>query len=236
MVGHDAVAAAGQGAPGRRVDRRVVAGFGVAAVLALAAALLVVLLGSGTASAQSGTDTSPQPYGGALERVDEGDRVTSEQVLEVSMLALGTLNGLAFAVAMVASRLRGPTTAQTRRALITRTGAGVVSESRRERRERARHRTSAPSAADAPVAPATTAGPGGPRTLTPRTPPAGAVPAQAGPAPREGLVPAGRGPQPPAHGRGPHARPGPVPRGSGPHPVPSPPAGSPEPLRPAVRR
>ena len=136
------------GSRGPRGGRAVVAGLGVVAVLAIATAVLVALLG-GTARAQTGTDPGPQPYGGQLEKVDETDRVTSEQVLEVGMLALGTLNGVAFVVAMVASRLRGPSTAQTRRALIARTGAGVVSESRRQRRQRVRDRDADP----APAAP-----------------------------------------------------------------------------------
>lgn len=239
MVGHDAVAATG--AEGDRAvrGRRLVAGLGAAAVLALATALLVALLG-GTASAQ--TAPGPQPYGGALEQVDPANRVTSEEVLQVGMLALGTLNGLAFVVAMIASRLRGPSTAQTRRALITRTGAGTVSESRRERRERARHR---PAAAPTP-APASAAA-GGPNGRVPRTPPEGAVPAQSGPIPRETLVPAGVPSGPPARpspsiprapgGQRQQYVPGPPGRPiPGPGPAPSPPAGVAAPLRPAIRR
>lgn len=242
MVGHDAVVTGAGG--GVRTGRPVVLGLGVAAILAIATAVLVALLGSGTATAQ--TDPGPQPYGGALEQVDPADAVTSEQVLEVSMLALGTLNGVAFAIAMVASRLRGPTTAQTRRALINRTGAGVVSESRRDRRERMRSRTAAPAPSSVvPSSPVPTAlvpaGPpapdregvaepvGGPSSLAPRTPPPGAVPSQAGPAPREGLVPAGRAPQAPRGPQSPpHGRPGLVPM--------SPPTGVPSPVRPASRR
>ena len=222
MNGLDAVVTDGVRDPRR--GRAVVAGLGVVAVLAVATALLVALLG-GTARAQTGTDPAPQPYGGQLEQVDEGDRITSEQVLEVGMLTLGTLNGVAFVVAMIASRLRGPSTAQTRRALIARTGAGVVSESRRERRERLRGRGAgaAPGAGAPPMAPAGARPAGGPSAQAPRTPPPGAVPAQGGPAPREGLIPAGRvplGPPGPADGR--------------PAPV-SPSTGVPSPVRPAVR-
>ena len=221
------------GSRGPRGGRAVVAGLGVVAVLAIATAVLVALLG-GTARAQTGTDPGPQPYGGQLEKVDETDRVTSEQVLEVGMLALGTLNGVAFVVAMVASRLRGPSTAQTRRALIARTGAGVVSESRRRRRQRVRDRGADPAPAAPgpraagpglhPVAPAGPRPAVGPSAQVPRTPPPGAVPAQGGPAPREGLIPAGRaplGPTGPADGR--------------PTPA-SPPAGVPVSVRPATRR
>jgi hypothetical protein len=209
----------------QRRGRTVVAGLGVVAVLAIATAVLVALLG-GTARAQTGTDPGPQPYGGQLEKVDETDRVTSEQVLEVGMLALGTLNGVALVVAMVASRLRGPTTAQTRRALIARTGAGVVSESRRQRRQRLQGRgadpvpvPAAPGPGAHPMAPA-----GGPSAQAPRTPPPGTVPAQGGPTPREGLVPTGRAPQGPPNP--PHGRSAPV----------SPPTGVPGPIRPSVRR
>jgi hypothetical protein len=214
----------------QRRGRTVVAGLGVVAVLAIATAVLVALLG-GTARAQTGTDPGPQPYGGQLEKVDETDRVTSEQVLEVGMLGLGTLNGMAFVVAMIASRLRGPSTAQTRRALIARTGAGVVSESRRQRRQRLRDRGADPAPAHvAPspgVHPATPPGDrpaGGPSAQAPRTPPPGTVPAQGGPTPREGLVPTGRAPQGPPNP--PHGRSAPV----------SPPTGVPGPIRPSVRR
>jgi hypothetical protein len=216
MIGHDAVATSGGG--GRRIGTPVIAGLGIAAVLAIAVAVLVAVLGAGTATAQS--DPGPQPYGGALERVDPTDQASSEQVLEVAMLTLGTVNGLAFTIAMIASRLRGPSTAQTRRALIARTGAGVVSESRRDRKERARLRARRPMPSQ-PIAVV----PGGPRTLAPQTPPPGAVPAQGGPAAQEGLVPAARVPHPP-HGPGSHRRPAPM----------SPPAGVPAPVRPAGRR
>jgi hypothetical protein len=213
VVGHDGVLTSrGRGPWG---GKPVVVGLGVVAVLAVAAAVLVALLGVGTATAQTGTDPGPQPYGGQLEKVDETDQITSEQVLEVGMLALGTLNGVAFVIAMVASRLRGPSTAQTRRALIARTGAGVVSESRRERRERLRSRGAVPT-------PAAGVHTGDPSAQAPRTPPPGTVPAQGGPDPREGLVPASRPPL------GPDGRPGAA--------AVSPATGAPSPGRPAGRR
>ncbi|MCD2192319.1 hypothetical protein LQ327_02770 [Actinomycetospora endophytica] len=218
MVGHDGVATAtatatAAGGGSRRLGTPVIAGLGIAALVAIAVAVLVAVLGSGTATAQS--DPGPQPYGGALERIDPGDQVSGEEVLEVAMLSLGTLNGLAFTIAMIASRLRGPSTAQTRRALIARTGEGVVSESRRERRERARLRARRPVPSQ-PIAVV----PGGPRRV-PQVPPPGAVPAQGGPAPREGLVPAAHAPRPAGYR----------------HPAPmSPPVGVPAPVRPASRR
>jgi hypothetical protein len=179
---------------------------------ALLGAVMIVLAGLGFAGVAAAQDTSPtpQPYGGQLGRMDPGDEVSSEQVLEVGMLTLGTVNGLAFVVAMVASRLRGPTTAQTRRALINRTGAGTVSESRRARRARADRGPAA-----RPVA-APTAGP----VPEPPHAPVGAVPAQGGgPAAPEGLVPAARGGTPP-----------PRPGVSRPAPM-SPPAGVRSPVR-----
>ncbi|HEY2225834.1 hypothetical protein [Actinomycetospora sp.] len=218
MVGHDAVATSDGG--GRRIGTPVIAGLGIAAVLAIAVAVLVAVLGAGTATAQAG-DPGPQPYGGALERIDPGDEVSGEHVLEVAMLTLGTVNGLAFAIAMIGSRLRGPSTAQTRRALIARTGEGVVSESRRDRRERARLRARRPMPSQ-PIAVVR----GGPRALAPQDPPPGAVPVQGGPAPREGLVPAARVPHPPQGPSGGHRRPAPM----------SPPVGVPSPARPAGRR
>jgi hypothetical protein len=229
MVGHDAVTNEGSGP---RRGRPVVALLGVVAVLAVATAVLVALLG-GSATAQTGTDPGPQPYGGQLERVDTDDQVTSEQVLEVGMLALGTLNGVAFVIAMVASRLRGPSTAQTRRALIARTGAGVVSESRRDRRQRRQRRgrpagpvPAVPTPGAHTKAPAGARSAGGPSSQAPRTPPPGAVPAQGGPAPREGLIPAGRAPLGPSNPAG--GTPGSVPL--------SPPTGVPSPIHPSVRR
>ncbi|WP_433800170.1 hypothetical protein [Actinomycetospora sp. CA-084318] len=161
---------------------------------ALLGAVMIVLAGLGFAGVASAQDTAPgpQPYGGQLGQMDPGDEVSSEQVLEVGMLTLGTVNGLAFVAAMVASRLRGPTTAQTRRALINRTGAGTVSESRRARRARSVTRTPQVAAAG-PGAPV---GPVGPTPVPPHAPD-GAVPQQGGPAAPEGLVPAARGATPP---------------------------------------
>lgn len=141
-------------------------------MLGVLGAVLATVLCAGVASAQAAP--TPQPYGGALDGADPGDEVSAEQVLEVGMLCLGTLNGLAFAGALIASRLRGPSAAQTRHALASRTGAGTVSESRRERRERATRRVG-----EVPVPAA----------------PAGVVPAQARPA--GGVAPGARAVVPP---------------------------------------
>jgi hypothetical protein len=229
MVARVAAPAVGRA---RRVRRPLVVGLGVVALLAFLTAGLLLVLGGGRATAQ--TDSGPKPYGGQLEKADVDTVATAEQVLEVGMLTVGTVNGLAFAVATIVSR--GPSTAQTRRALTERTGAGVVSESRRERRDRERSRSVpepevAGTGVPSPVLPMAVvpapepAGPrpGGPRTLAPRTPPPGAVPVQGGPVPRERLVPAGRAPLRP---RGPAGPPG--------HPS-SPPAGGPA-VHPGARR
>jgi hypothetical protein len=176
----------GRGAFGGRGGRTVVARVGAALLFGL----LALLLTAGTASAQDAP--APLPYGGQLGRMDPGDEVSSEQILEVGMLALGTINGLAFAVAMASSRLRGPSTAQTRRALINRTGAGTVSESRRERRARLRSQHVVPAPMAAPAAGPAPVAAGGPRGMSPQEPPAGAVPEQGAAAAAEGLVPAAR--------------------------------------------
>ncbi|MDD7937663.1 hypothetical protein PHK61_04415 [Actinomycetospora lutea] len=70
---------------------------------------------------------APVPYGGALDNPDPGGSFDDSQVLEVAMLGLGALNGLAFAAVVIHSRIRGSSAAATRRALMTRTARGVPS-------------------------------------------------------------------------------------------------------------
>ena len=70
---------------------------------------------------------APVPYGGALDNPDPGGSFDDSQVLEVAMLGLGALNGLAFAAVVIVSRFRGSSAAQTRRALMARTARGVPS-------------------------------------------------------------------------------------------------------------
>jgi hypothetical protein len=70
---------------------------------------------------------APAPYGGALDNPDPGGSFDDSQVLEVAMLGLGSLNGLAFAAVVIVSRFRGSSAAETRRALMSRTAAGVPS-------------------------------------------------------------------------------------------------------------
>lgn len=69
----------------------------------------------------------PVPYGGALDDPDPGGSFDDSQVLEVAMLGLGALNGLAFAGVVIVSRFRGCSAAETRRALMSRTSRGVPS-------------------------------------------------------------------------------------------------------------
>ncbi|MEJ2865002.1 hypothetical protein [Actinomycetospora flava] len=82
---------------------------------------------------------APVPYGGALDNPDPGGSFDDSQVLEVAMLALGSLNGLAFAAVVIVSRIRGSSAAETRRALMTRTARGVPSGPR-PRLSSTRHR------------------------------------------------------------------------------------------------
>ena len=126
---------------------RARAGVALAVLTSVVVTLFVtaaLLLGASTlgpaASAQDAPPpTAGTPYGGALDLPDPGDSASDDRALEVGMLVVGTVNGLLFVGAMVLSRLRGSSHAATRRALITRTGAGTVSEAgHRPRRERPR--------------------------------------------------------------------------------------------------
>lgn len=83
---------------------------------------------------------APAPYGGALDAPDPGGSFDDSQVLEVAMLALGSLNGLAFAAVVIVSRFRGSSAAETRRALMSRTTRGVPSGPRPRPMGRTRHR------------------------------------------------------------------------------------------------
>ncbi len=119
------------GTTGRTITTRVgrlIAGL-VLALLALPALGGVALAADGDPPG-----ASPAPYGGLLDSPDPGEQVGGDQVLEVALLTVGCLNGLAFAGAMIASRLRGSSHAATRRALSARTGRGRVSEAPRRRR------------------------------------------------------------------------------------------------------
>lgn len=117
-----------------RVTRDRARGSRGSAGRALAVGLLIVaslLLGAPVALA--GPDPAPTPYGGALEAPDPGSSFDDEHVLEVAMLGLGTVNGLAFAGVVIVSRFRGSSAEETRRALMARTSRGVPSGPRRPR-------------------------------------------------------------------------------------------------------
>ncbi|HSK61754.1 MAG TPA: hypothetical protein VK935_22150 [Actinomycetospora sp.] len=102
-----------------------VAGRALATLALLIGALF--LLAPGALAADPAPAPGPAPYGGALEAPEGGDLFTGERALEVAMLALGAANGLAVAVAVVVSRVRGGDAYATRRALMARTNRGVPS-------------------------------------------------------------------------------------------------------------
>ena len=80
----------------------------------------------------------PAPYGGQLDAPDTAGTFDDERVLEVAMLGLGSLNGLAVAGVLLVSRFRGSASSalETRRALMTRTDRGVPSGPRLRARRR----------------------------------------------------------------------------------------------------
>ncbi|WP_165825905.1 hypothetical protein [Actinomycetospora cinnamomea] len=99
----------------------------------LAALLLtlgVVVLGAPPALAADPVP-GPAPYGGQLDVPDAEGVFDGEHALEVAMLALGSVNGIAFAGVVIASRFRGSTASAIRRALMARTARGVPSGLRR---------------------------------------------------------------------------------------------------------
>ena len=102
---------------------------------ALAAGVLVTgaLLAGAPAALAADPVPAPAPYGGALDAPDPGSNFDEEQMLEVGMLGLGTINGLAVAGVVIVSRFRGSSAQATRRALMARTSAGVPSGPRRPR-------------------------------------------------------------------------------------------------------
>jgi hypothetical protein len=92
-------------------------------------ALAAPLLDAPRPAADAAADPGPvaAPYGGALEAPDQPGEFDDERVLEVAMLGLGSVNGLAFAAVVIVSRFRGSSVAETRRALMARTSRGVPS-------------------------------------------------------------------------------------------------------------
>lgn len=101
-----------------------------AAVLGVLAVglLLGLLVGPAPAFAADPVLPAPAPYGGQLDAPDPGGTFDEEHVLEVAMLGLGSLNGLAVAGVLFVSRRGSASSAlETRRALMARTDAGVPS-------------------------------------------------------------------------------------------------------------
>jgi hypothetical protein len=91
-----------------------------------------LLLGAAPASAADPVPAVPAPYGGQLDAPDPGGTFDDEQMLEVAMLGLGSLNGLAVAGVLFVNRRGGAGAAlETRRALMARTDRGVPSGPRR---------------------------------------------------------------------------------------------------------
>jgi len=97
-------------------------------VLALSFLAGGLLLGTAPASAADPVPAVPAPYGGQLDAPDPGGTFDDEQMLEVAMLGLGSLNGLAVAGVLFVNRRGSAGTAlETRRALMARTDRGVPS-------------------------------------------------------------------------------------------------------------
>ncbi len=164
---------------GRLGARRGVVRGAAVLLLALGGLLALGLTPAlGAAPAPPPVPVPTGPYGGQLEAPEPGTTFDDEQVLEVGMLALGSLNGLAFAGVVIASRFRGASAQETRHALMNRTDPGVPSGPRR-RPNRRRSTVAAGTVSVEPVEPAF-------RPLPPLPP----VPHQGGPG-----VP---GPRPPA--------------------------------------
>jgi hypothetical protein len=116
---------------GERAGRGWVTGGlrGLAAAALTAGVLLVGTPALAAADPAPAADPGPvtAPYGGALDAPDQAGEFDEEHVLEVAMLGLGSVNGLAFAAVVIVSRFRGSSVAETRRALMARTSRGTPS-------------------------------------------------------------------------------------------------------------
>lgn len=96
-----------------------------------------LLLGAVPALAADPVPVVPAPYGGQLDAPDPGGTFDDEHMLEVAMLGLGSLNGLAVAGVLFVNRRGGANSAlETRRALMARTDRGVPSGPRSPARRR----------------------------------------------------------------------------------------------------
>ncbi len=111
--------------PGSRRGAALLLTLGVLALAFLAGGLL---LGAPSASAADPVPAVPGPYGGQLDAPDPGGTFDDEHMLEVAMLGLGSLNGLAVAGVLFVNRRGSASSAlETRRALMARTDRGVPS-------------------------------------------------------------------------------------------------------------
>jgi hypothetical protein len=118
---------------GRLGVRRALAR-GVAVLLLALSGLLALGLNPALAAAPA-PPVPTGPYGGQLEAPEPGSTFNDEQMLEVGLLAPGSINGLAFAGVVIVSRFRGASAEETRHALMSRTDPGLPS-GRRPRRSR----------------------------------------------------------------------------------------------------
>ncbi|GAA4750488.1 hypothetical protein [Actinomycetospora chibensis] len=124
---------------GARRGRALLLTLGVLALPLLVGAFIAgfLLLGAAPASAADPVPAVPAPYGGQLDAPDPGGTFDDERVLEVAMLGLGSLNGLAVAGVLFVNRRGSAGSAlATLRALMARTDRGVPSGPRSPARQR----------------------------------------------------------------------------------------------------
>ncbi|MDF2979116.1 MAG: hypothetical protein K0S40_3844 [Actinomycetospora sp.] len=167
--------------------------------------------GAGPAAAPAVVDA---PYGGQLDRPDPEDIIDAGGLMGLGLLTLGLLNGLVFAGAAALDGVRGPSAAETRRRLRTRSARGAVPGGRREVERTVANRAAAPAASDGPAVvdvPARRSAPGRPALGT-----------------TYAVIPSPRVPEPEPAGEERHAAPVPEPIPE-PEPVPEPAAAIPEP-------
>ncbi len=134
-----------------------------AAVSVLATGLCVgtmlVLLETAVAEPGSRRGAGPEaapavvdaPYGGQLDLPDPADIIDAGGLMGLGLLTLGLLNGLVFAGAAALDGVRGPSAAETRRRLRTRSARGAVPGGRREVARTVATPAAAPAASDGPA-------------------------------------------------------------------------------------
>lgn len=181
----------------------------------LCVGVMLVLLETAVAEPGSRRGTGPDaappvvdaPYGGQLDRPDPGDIIDAGGLMGLGLLTLGLLNGLVFAGAATLEGVLGPSAAETRRRLRTRSAPGAVPGGRREVERTVAAPASAPAASDGPAVvdvPARRSAPGRPALGT-----------------TYAVIPCPRAPEPAPGGEERHAEPVPEPVPD-PEPVPEP--------------